>query len=158
MKELNDSLDNLFNGDTGPVRTAPVRENAVEFKSAEQRFEAASREKLYLKLERGRFYALFGDYETGLGVTELSRYSRTLTGVKIEREGDVLGFQLFATDIDSQAILTARTGLFPAGIAAEICRELGGAIDAMADLEREVEVLHRQVEAHTKRVREGKAD
>lgn len=36
---LNDSLDNLFAGDTGPVRTAPVRENAAEFKSAEQRFE-----------------------------------------------------------------------------------------------------------------------
>ncbi len=36
---MNDSLDNLFVGDTGPVRTAPVRENAVAFKSAEQRFE-----------------------------------------------------------------------------------------------------------------------
>lgn len=35
---LNDNLDALFAGDTGPVRTAPVRENAVEFKSAEQRF------------------------------------------------------------------------------------------------------------------------
>lgn len=38
-RPLNDSLDNLFTGDTGPVRTAPVRENSVEFKSAEQRFE-----------------------------------------------------------------------------------------------------------------------
>jgi len=39
MKELNDSLDNLFTGDTGPVRTAPVRENAIEFKGAVERFE-----------------------------------------------------------------------------------------------------------------------
>jgi len=29
-----------------------------------------------VKLERGQFYALFGDYATGLTVTELSRYSR----------------------------------------------------------------------------------
>lgn len=39
MPALNDSLENLFAGDTGPVRTAPVRADAVEFKSAEQRFE-----------------------------------------------------------------------------------------------------------------------
>jgi hypothetical protein len=39
MTDFNDSLDNLFAGDTGPVRVAPVRADAVEFKSAEQRFE-----------------------------------------------------------------------------------------------------------------------
>ncbi len=39
MNHLNDSLEALFAGDTGPVRAVPVRENAVEFKSAEQRFE-----------------------------------------------------------------------------------------------------------------------
>lgn len=39
MNQLNDSLDALFAGDTGQVRTAPVRADAVEFKSAEQRFE-----------------------------------------------------------------------------------------------------------------------
>ena len=36
-KELNDSLDNLFNGDTGPVRVAPVA-SAPEYKTIEQRF------------------------------------------------------------------------------------------------------------------------
>lgn len=36
---LNDSLDALFTGDTGEVRTAPVRQDATTFKSAEQRFE-----------------------------------------------------------------------------------------------------------------------
>jgi len=35
--ELNDSLANLFNGDTGPVRVAPVA-SAPEYKTAEQRF------------------------------------------------------------------------------------------------------------------------
>lgn len=35
---LNDSLDNLFNGDTGPVRTAPVRAGTVAYTPAEQLF------------------------------------------------------------------------------------------------------------------------
>lgn len=35
---MNDSLDNLFAGDTGPVRTAPVRTNAVSYATAEERF------------------------------------------------------------------------------------------------------------------------
>lgn len=37
--DLNDSLEALFTGDTGPVRTAPVRESSVEFKGAVERFE-----------------------------------------------------------------------------------------------------------------------
>lgn len=39
--ELNDSLEGLFGDDAavGPVRTVPVRANAVEFKSAVERFE-----------------------------------------------------------------------------------------------------------------------
>lgn len=36
---MNDTLDNLFAGDTGPVRTAPVRAAAVTYKTAEERFE-----------------------------------------------------------------------------------------------------------------------
>lgn len=35
---MNDSLDDLFNGDTGSVRVEPVRANAVEYKPAETRF------------------------------------------------------------------------------------------------------------------------
>lgn len=37
-RPLNDSLDNLFNDDTGPVRETPVRPGAVEYRTAEQRF------------------------------------------------------------------------------------------------------------------------
>ena len=33
---------------------------------SERRYDAASVRKLYLKLERPQFYALFGDYETGI--------------------------------------------------------------------------------------------
>ncbi|MGB7739313.1 MAG: OmpA family protein [Steroidobacteraceae bacterium] len=63
-----------------------------------QLYDAASAEKLYLKLERDQFYALIGDYETGLTQTELSRYSRTLTGVKSEYHGDVVNVTGFAAD------------------------------------------------------------
>ena len=38
----------------------------------EQRFEAASQSKLYLKIERRQFVALFGDFDTGFTVTELT--------------------------------------------------------------------------------------
>jgi uncharacterized repeat protein (TIGR01451 family) len=59
-------------------------------------FDAASASRLYLKLERRQFYAMFGDYDTGLTVTELSRYSRSLTGVKSEYKGEIVGYSAFA--------------------------------------------------------------
>lgn len=65
---------------------------------AEQRYDAASQSKLYVKIERDQFYALFGDYETGLTVTELSRYSRTLNGLKVERGGQGVTFSAFAAE------------------------------------------------------------
>ena len=60
-------------------------------------FDAASSSRLYVKLERKQFYAMFGDYDTGLTVTELSRYSRSLTGVKSEYKGDKAGYNAFAS-------------------------------------------------------------
>jgi uncharacterized repeat protein (TIGR01451 family) len=47
-----------------------------------QHSDAPSQERVYLKLERSQFYALFGDYDTGMTVTELTRYSRSLNGFK----------------------------------------------------------------------------
>lgn len=52
--------------------------------STQQGYDAPSARKLYLKIEREQFYALFGDFDTGLTVTELSRYSRRMNGVKAE--------------------------------------------------------------------------
>ena len=60
-------------------------------------FDAASARKLYLKIERRQFYALFGDYDTGLTVTEFSRYSRTVNGLKSEYKGEKLAYNAFAT-------------------------------------------------------------
>ncbi len=68
--------------------------------ATEQQFDAASSRKLYLKIEKQQFYALFGDFDTGLTTTELSRYSRSMTGVKSEFEGANYGFNTFAADSD----------------------------------------------------------
>ena len=68
--------------------------------NTEQRFEAASTKPVYLKLERRQFVALFGDYDTGMTVTELTRYSRSLTGVKGDYSGDRLAVSAFAARTD----------------------------------------------------------
>lgn len=65
--------------------------------ASQANYDAASSGKLYVKIERKQFYAMFGDYDTGLTVTELSRYSRTLNGVKSEYKGETLGYNAFAT-------------------------------------------------------------
>ena len=63
-------------------------------------YDAASSEKLYLKLESDQFYTLFGDYDTGLTVTELSRYSRSLTGLKAEYKSHHVDLVAFAAETD----------------------------------------------------------
>ncbi|HEY3645890.1 MAG TPA: hypothetical protein VGM16_11185, partial [Gammaproteobacteria bacterium] len=68
--------------------------------SAQQGFDASSSQKLYIKIERGQFYAMFGDFDTGLTVTELSRYDRMFTGVKSAYQGDNLGYTAFAAQND----------------------------------------------------------
>lgn len=52
--------------------------------NTEQAYDAASTKKLYLKVEKKDFYALFGDYDTGLDKTELGEYNRSITGLKSE--------------------------------------------------------------------------
>ncbi len=59
--------------------------------------DAASTRKFYLKIEKSQWYAMFGDFDTGMTVTELSRYSRTLNGVKSEFRGDNISYTAFAT-------------------------------------------------------------
>jgi len=66
--------------------------------STQQQYDAASSRKLYLKLERDQFYALFGDFDTGLTLTELSRYSRRMTGVKTEFQGKNVELNAFGSE------------------------------------------------------------
>ncbi len=53
---------------------------------SDRRFDAASRNKLYVRIEARAFYALYGDFDTGFDQTQLARYQRTVTGVKTEGE------------------------------------------------------------------------
>ncbi len=65
---------------------------------SEQRYDAASVRRLYLKLERPQFYALFGDYQTGIDEPELARYQRAFNGVKAEYRGDNVSLSAFGAD------------------------------------------------------------
>jgi outer membrane protein OmpA-like peptidoglycan-associated protein len=67
----------------------------------EQRFEAASQSKLYLKIERRQFVALFGDFDTGFTVTELTKYNRSLSGLRTDFGGERLQFTGFAASTDT---------------------------------------------------------
>ena len=61
-----------------------------------QGHDAASASRLYLKLERDQFRAMFGDFQTGLDRSELSRYQRALNGIKVEYQGKLVEFNGFA--------------------------------------------------------------
>ena len=67
---------------------------------SEQRFEAPSQRKIYVKLERQQFYALFGDFDSGLSVTELARYQRRFNGFKSEYRGENFAYTAFAAETD----------------------------------------------------------
>lgn len=68
----------------------------------ERLYDAASREKLYIRIESRAFYAMFGDFETGFDQTELARYQRTATGVKGEGRFGPVRAQAFAAKIGSR--------------------------------------------------------
>ena len=69
---------------------------------SEQRYDAASVRRLYLKLERPQFYALFGDYETGISEPELARYQRAFNGIKAEYKSDQVHLNAFGADSPNQ--------------------------------------------------------
>jgi uncharacterized repeat protein (TIGR01451 family) len=78
----------------------PDRYYTVYGDGSAQGYDAATQRKLYLRLERRNLYALLGDFETGLTDTQLTRYSRTLNGVKAEYQGNRLMFSAFAANTD----------------------------------------------------------
>ena len=80
----------------------PRRYYTVYADRSEQRYDAASVRRLYLKLERPQFYALFGDYETGINEPELARYQRTFNGIKAEYHGDQVHLTAFGADSPNQ--------------------------------------------------------
>ena len=64
-----------------------------------RRYDAASTDKLYVRVEAGAFYALYGDFVTGFDQTQLARYQRTMTGVKGETRIGAFHGQGFAAKV-----------------------------------------------------------
>lgn len=95
--------DRSFDPDRGLLGTIdPDRYYTVYGDGSRQGYDAATRRKLYLRLERREFYALFGDFETGLTETRLGRYSRTLNGVKAEYHGKTVSLTGFGADTEER--------------------------------------------------------
>jgi uncharacterized repeat protein (TIGR01451 family) len=89
--------DRAYDPDRGLLGTIdPNRYYTVYGDNSAQAYDASTSGKLYLRLERKAFYALFGDFETGFVDTRLTRYSRTLNGVKAEASGNHVFFSAFA--------------------------------------------------------------
>jgi uncharacterized repeat protein (TIGR01451 family) len=65
----------------------PLERAYPVFGDSSTRFEEAqSNSKLYARLDRGRSYAMFGDFDADLNGLALAGYSRKLTGVKLHLE------------------------------------------------------------------------
>ena len=69
---------------------------------SDRRFDAASRNKLYVRIDARAFYALYGDFDTGFDQTQLARYQRTVTGVKAEGERGGVHAAAFAARVASR--------------------------------------------------------
>ncbi|MBU7579345.1 MAG: DUF11 domain-containing protein [Porphyrobacter sp.] len=67
-----------------------------------RQFDAASREKLYVRIETASFYALYGDFQTAFNQTRLAAYNRTATGVMGEARLGGIKAQGFAAQISSR--------------------------------------------------------
>ncbi len=94
--------DRKYDPDRGLLGTIdPDRYYTVYGDGSRQGYDAATRRKLYLRLERREFYALFGDFETGFTDTQLTRYNRTLNGVKAAYEGKRVRATGFAAHTDT---------------------------------------------------------
>ena len=65
--------------------------------TTQAQFDAPSIRKLYIKLEKAQFYAMFGDFDTGLAGSTLGAYSRTLNGFKTEYKGEQFSVSAFAS-------------------------------------------------------------
>jgi len=53
-------------------------------------FDAQSRQRLYVRVDQGRSFVLYGDFNTGTGgpARELSRLNRSVSGLQVHHEGE----------------------------------------------------------------------
>lgn len=65
---------------------------------SERRYGAASIRRLYLRIERPQFYAMFGDYQTNINEPQLTRYNRSFNGIRAEFRNDRVSAMIFGAD------------------------------------------------------------
>ncbi|HPP12188.1 MAG TPA: hypothetical protein PKW42_05580, partial [bacterium] len=73
-------------------------------------FEALSREKLYVRLDRNRSYLMYGDIRTDFSDTVLTAFTRTLTGIKTEVKTKKVQVKAFASRTDQTQKMEAIPG------------------------------------------------
>src|SRR5690606_21403837 len=72
-------------------------------------FDAQSTSKLYVRVDKGRSYAMYGDYVTRTEKVEgiaLGQYNRSLTGIKLGHETDKVQLAAFGAQTKSRQIVT----------------------------------------------------
>lgn len=66
--------------------------------NSQQKLDASMEGKLYVRIEKERFYTVFGDYSTDMNKSELAKYLRKFHGIQSVFQGDIVSFNVFATE------------------------------------------------------------
>ncbi|MDQ0289415.1 SdrD B-like domain-containing protein [Oligosphaera ethanolica] len=82
----------------------PLKYYPVYGDESEQQYEAQSRDKLYVKVEKDQSYVMYGDFETGLDKAQLAAYQRSMTGAKLHAESTYLDVDAFFSRNDQVQI------------------------------------------------------
>ncbi|WP_201553964.1 DUF11 domain-containing protein [Psychrobacter sp. 72-O-c] len=109
--------------------------------SSAKGFDAQSTSKLYIRLDKGRSFAMYGDLKTQIenddGI-KLGQYNRTLTGVKAQYEDANTRITTFAAETSSSQRVNETRGL---GISGPY--PLAGNFDAVLENSETIEVITR---------------
>lgn len=107
--DSNKDQDQRLFRDIRPDEYYPVYGDA-----AAKGFDAQSTSKFYVRLDKGRSYALYGDYTTRIDNDEglsLGQYNRSLTGVRAHHEDGKHNLTTFAAQTTSRQVVTEQRGL-----------------------------------------------
>lgn len=112
--------------------------------SSAKGFDAQSSSKLYVRLDKGRSYAMYGDIKTDITDDEgikLGNYNRTLTGIKGQYEDENTRITAFAAETSSSQRVNETRGL---GISGPY--PLAEDFDAVLENSETVEVIVRDAD------------
>ncbi len=94
---LTASYDSAKEFDDGRIfqQRDPLEYYAVYGDESEQKYEAESRDKVFVRLERYDSHVMWGDFETGLDENRLAAYDRSFTGAHTVLQSNWLSLQGF---------------------------------------------------------------